>query len=123
MFQIKVNGKVVKEVRQPYAIVLKDGFTVVRIGEKEDMEHQFEEIMKRIRSYEPNAQSHEMVHRVYQILEHVNILVDKVPITKEEIQELCSEYLLVPIPPSQEEIDRVMDIEGYLKRYYKDYSF
>lgn len=123
MFQIIANSRVVRVVENPYAIVLKDSFSVVRIGEKEEMEEVFESMMKKNQEYEPSPKNQQLLYRVQDIFHKHDIEVEVPEGTKETALQMMSEFLLVPVPKDQKEIDNVMNITGYLKKYYENYNF
>lgn len=106
------------KLENPYAIVLKPEYTLVRYGEKDQMEKEYDAIIKRIKNYSDDPKQNIYTQQVIEMLNAYGFEVDYPSIS--EVHDLVNDYMLIQLPNDQEEFDKITGITGYLKGYFKE---
>lgn len=103
-------------IKEPYVIALLPEYTIVQIGEKESMEKRYNEIIEKIKSYDDEPKNDFLTRQVIQMLRNHNYDIPYP--TVEDVKSLMQDYILTSIPNNQEEFDKILNITGYLKKYF-----
>lgn len=107
-----------RSLNNPYAIVLQPEYTLVRYGEKEQMEKEYNAIIERIKNYSDDPKQNIYTQQVIEMLNAYGFEVDYPSIS--EVHDLINDYMLIQLPDNQAEFDKIIGITGYLKNYYKE---
>ena len=106
------------KIENPYAIVLQPDYTVVRYGEKEFIESEYEKIINKIQSYDGTSEYENITTQVIEMLNNYGFEVDYPTVS--DVKSLVNDYMLIQLPDNQEEFDKIIGITGYLKGYFKE---